>query len=518
MYSLEKVVVEYAQSQAIAKRLPAVTRFAKPALAVVIGSLLCGWLLQGLVHAQGPFPNCRMGAAVVNNPITVYDYDDLNLGWYVNYATAASPPEPGSIEFVQTVRVHQQKYSWCRDCYTTPYSYTISPAPDTLRARVIANPGTTWFIGNEPDRRDWDGGRQDEIVPELYAQAYFEISQMIRQADPTAKVGPGGVVQGTPLRLEYLDNVWAAYQALYGRRLGDDVDVWNVHGFVLREEKNNWGAEIPAGLDDTYGLLIGPGDNDRLDLFRQQVIRFRSWMREKGEGHKPLYITEYGINMPEYYVSPNQVKAFMTGTFDFLLNYRDSHIGYPADDNRLVQRFMWYSLDDSKDSETRVEDYAEALFSSVTYGRLGYGDHWVAYVQNPAHTEAHQPQGNLLLLLSTDPSSVYDPAGTGTFTFTLRAQVANSGNITMEGNVEVSFWDAHPGVPGSQQIGFTQVFTNIAGCGGYRLAEVSWPNRTQGANVWYVRAEIEGETPIILSGHAMVASVIKYLPVIFKAY
>jgi hypothetical protein len=493
--------------------MPRVDRLA-PAL--IIGSLLAWFLMPGPAHAQGPFPNCRLGAAVVQNPITVYDYDDLNLGGYLNYSTASSPLEPAGIEFIQTVRVHQAKYSWCRDCYTLPYTYTMSPGPATLRGYVTANPGSTWFIGNEPDRRDWYGGGQDEIVPELYAQAYYEISQIIRQADSTAKIGIGGVVQATPLRLKYLDRIWNEYQRRYGRRLGDDVDVWNTHAFILREEKGNWGAEIPAGLDDTYGWLIKPGDNDRLDLFQQQIIGFRTWMRDKGERSKPLYITEYGINMPEYYVSRNELKAFMTGTLNFVLNYQDGSIGYPADENRLVQRSIWYSLDDSKDSYSRVEDYADALFSSRSHNRLEYGDHWVAYVQNPSHGEAYQPHTNLLLLLDTDPRSVYDPTGTGTYTFTLHAQIANSGNIAVKDSVHVSFWDGPPDEAGSHQIGRTQIVGDIPGCGAYQVVEVTWSNRAQGPNVWYARVERAGKPSVIAWSTALVASEISYLPIVLK--
>ena len=206
----------------------------------------------------------------------------------------------------------------------------------------------------------------------------------------------------------------------------------------------------------------------------------------------------------------------MTGTFDFILTYEDNRIGYPADENRLVQRFIWYSLDDSKDSDTRIEDYAEALFSSKTYSRLPYGDHWLTYVQNPAHVEAYRPQAHLLLLLSTDPTSAYDPTGTGIFTFTLRAQVANSGNIALRDSVQVSFWDGPPGAPGAHQIGTTQVFSDIPGCGGYQLAEVVWPDRHRGPNVWYARVERAGEMPIIAWSNAFVASEIKYLPLVFK--
>jgi hypothetical protein len=486
------------------------------ALAIGLASLSLAWPSQRApAQAQGAFANCRLGVAVVHAPITDYAHALLNLGWYVSYSTSQSPLEPDGIEFVQTVRVHQAKTGWCRDCYTTPYSYTLSPGPAALESLVLANPGSTWFIGNEPDRRDWNGGGQDEIVPELYAQAYYEAGQVIRQADPTAKVGIGGVVQATPLRLKYLDRVWNEYQRLYGRRLGDDVDVWNTHAFVLNEKKNDWGAEIPAGLTDTSGLSIKPSDNDRLDLFQQEIIRLRTWMRDKGERNKPLYITEFGINMPEYYVSPAEVRAFMYGAFSFLLHYKDSAVGYPPDENHLVQRAIWYSLDDSKDTQ-RMEDYADSLFSAVTLQRQAYGDDWVAYVQNPAHAEAYQPHASLLLLASTDPGAAYDPTGTQTFTFTLRAQVANGGNIaSATGNaIQISFWDGPPGEAGSQQIGSTQVLSDVAGCGGYRVAEVTWPDRGPGANRWYARLENAPDT--VASAYALVASLWIDLPIVFK--
>ena len=28
------------------------------------------------------------------------------------------------------------------------------------------------------------------------------------------------------------------------------VDVWNVHNFVLREERGSWGVDIPPGIPD----------------------------------------------------------------------------------------------------------------------------------------------------------------------------------------------------------------------------------------------------------------------------
>ncbi len=69
----------------------------------------------------------------------------------------------------------------------------------------------TWLIGNEMDRVDFGSdycSRQDEILPELYAQAYHEIYYAIKSADQTAQVAIGGMAEFTPLRSQYLERVW----------------------------------------------------------------------------------------------------------------------------------------------------------------------------------------------------------------------------------------------------------------------------------------------------------------------
>jgi hypothetical protein len=62
------------------------------------------------------------------------------------------------------------------------------------------------------------------------------------------------------------------------------------------------------------------------------------------------------------------------------------------------------------------------------------------------------------------------------------------------------------------------VLSDIQGCGSYQIAEVTWPAQTQGANVWYAKVDINGETLVVASANALVASSINYLPVLFKAY
>ncbi len=512
----------------------------------LIGSIAMALLLSvfvlcfpSIIGAQDPlsasFANCRLGAAVVCNPVTSYNYASLNLGWYVSYGTSGSPLEPNGLEFAQIVRLHQAKNSWARDDYVVPYTYTLESPPDfaILRNQVLANPGSKWFIGNEPDRRDWGPGlsRQDEIVPALYARAYYEISQVIRQADPTAQIGPGGVVQGTPLRRKYLDEVWTAYRQRYGREWGQDIDVWNLHSFILNEKKLEWGAEIPAGLSDTQGIVLTAEDNANLTLFKQFVIDFRTWMKDKGERNKPLYVTEYGINMPNYYVSDSQVKTFMNGTLDYLLNTKNTSLGNPNDENRLVQRFMWYSLDDSKDRPDRVEDYADSLFSAITHLRQDFGNNWASYVANPSHTEAYAPRVNLLVSAETIPPVYWtgDPPS-WPVTFTLKVSVYNNGNVqTSSGDgIKVDFC---AGVPGSScnNIAPPVIIPDVRGCGDSTTLVQSWvisPTTGTGPWVypWYTHVEeLSGEGSLSDNTATSTATIAveranNYLPSVLQAY
>ena len=123
------------------------------------------------------------------------------------------------------------------------------------------------------------------------------------------------------------------------------VDIWNMHAFVLREERDNWGVSIPPGFDAVEsGILWEVEDHNDLHLIENQVRLMRSWMAQIGESEKPLWITEYGILMPaEYGFPPETVDAFMIDTFDLFETLRDEQIGYPDDDHRLVQRWAWFS-------------------------------------------------------------------------------------------------------------------------------------------------------------------------------
>ncbi|MFQ5610892.1 MAG: hypothetical protein ACE5H9_02020 [Anaerolineae bacterium] len=267
----------------------------------------------------------RFGVGVPYPPLQPDTAGQLGLGWYLTWRALETPLNLGGIEFWQMVRVGEEGYR---------------PDAATIERIARANPGATWLIGNEPDVI-W----QDNVTPARYAELYHELYHLLKETDPAARVAIGGITQPTPLRLQYLEMVVSSYESRYGQAM--PVDVWNIHNFILREERGSWGVDIPPGFEVEQGILFELEDHDDLERFKAQIITFRQWMADHGQREKPLIVSEYGILMPEDYGFPlERVKRFMYGTYDFMLNARDEQLGYPADDNRLVQRWAWYSLAD----------------------------------------------------------------------------------------------------------------------------------------------------------------------------
>lgn len=368
-----------------------------------------------------PRPLWRFGVSQLRRPFTDYDYNDMvsmRFGWYMNFMATPNAPQPYEIEYSPTIRVKQWKLkdgnTWTQCCvgcpYVTPYTYTVSLSASQIQAMATSRPGMTWVIGNEIERIDWGVdycARQDEMLPEVYAWAYHDLYYTIKNADPTAQVAIGGLIGFTDLRRQYLDCVWAEYTRLYTETM--PVDVWNVHLYVLQEVRGSWGSGIPAGFSQDTGALYTVLDNKDFNKAWQFVVALRTWMNEKGQRNKPLITNEYGVNMPawvECLTYPNtagcpftaeQVRdSFLYPSFNYFLNQTDASIGYPADGNRLMQRWNWWSLDyDDGKCESGV--FFEWFNGSLFYSGLGpsgaktcaypsqgistLGTYWKQYVQ-----------------------------------------------------------------------------------------------------------------------------------------
>jgi len=249
----------------------------------------------------------------------------LGAGWYLDWAVQYRFQGPLP-EHWQTVRLFP---GGC-----------VYPSMAAIRWAAFHNREQVWVIGNEPDVI-W----QDDVTPEVYAQAYHDLYALIKKTDPSASIAAGSISQATPLRLVYLDRVLAAYQNLYGESM--PVDWWAVHGYVLREERGSWGVDIPPGLSENQGELYSAKDHGRLDLFEAQIIAFREWMTINGYRDTPLALTEFGILLgANDGYTPDIAAQYLRQTTSWLTTATDERLGYPKDENRLVQCWAWFSLAD----------------------------------------------------------------------------------------------------------------------------------------------------------------------------
>jgi hypothetical protein len=216
----------------------------------------------------------------------------------------------------------------------------IYPSNEYIKWAARRYPGNVWVIGNEPDV-----ALQDNLTPEEYAQDYHKLYTLIKTADRTASIAVGGVAQATPLRLEYLDRVLAYYKKTYGSSL--PADWWTLHSYVLPEKRGSWGVGIPPGLTEDEGELYAIEEHGRLDLFKQHIADFRTWMAKNGYRETPLAVTEFGLLLPEIYgYSQFSAAKYLTATVKWLDSAKDTQIGLPNDSNRLVQKWAWFSLSD----------------------------------------------------------------------------------------------------------------------------------------------------------------------------
>jgi hypothetical protein len=273
-----------------------------------------------------------------------YDVGSLGVGSYLDWGAVSNPSLPEGVEYIRVLRLRE-------DVYTD----TLINLPGW----VEANPGSVWLVGNEPDTT-YEG--QDSLLPEVYADRYYELATTIRHLDPTARIGFGSVVQPTPIRLRYLDRAWNELKLRAGSYAGASslIDFWSIHGFILNEQILNWGTGVPPGFENDHEdavIITDLTDTYSIEIFQQRISAFRSWMAGKGERGKPLWITEYGSLMPpidpngdpNYYgIGDDDTAAFMLATFDFMLSATDSQTGLPGDGNQLVQRWFWYSLNDHR--------------------------------------------------------------------------------------------------------------------------------------------------------------------------
>jgi hypothetical protein len=309
--------------------------------------------------------------------------DDFGAGWYLNFNTSFVSA-PNNAEFASVITVKQDKTA--EGVYLPTYSINPALSDNELGALVDARPGSIWIAGNEVDRGPDPGQievNQGDTFPDIYARAYHDVYHYIKSRDATAQVANSALVQVTPGRIQYLDIMWDTYLELFGTPM--PVDVWNMHLYILPEVNRfyqpNSIASVALGTDPTLGKKEsydpdgnGPlepkdtcgfedvycfAEHDDISVYAGQVYAMRTWMRDHDQRNKPLILSEFSILYPnisdpggtcflqdEYgnCFTDERVVNFLNSAFNFLETSSDPDLGYPLDGNRLVQQWLWFSV------------------------------------------------------------------------------------------------------------------------------------------------------------------------------
>lgn len=404
-----------------------------------------------------PSPHLRIGVNVAKEGgVSIDDYDVTNLhaGWYHDYNQQLQPSHPAGMIYHQMIRTRVD---------TTRL--------DALFGNLVdANPGAIWVLGNEPDRPGQDG-----MIPSDFAAFYHDVYTFLKARDATSRVAIGAIVQATPLRLRYLDMVLAAYEEQYGVQL--PTDIWTLHGFNL-PENCGWGADIPPGLEEFRAegvACLDPfSEHGNIATFQARIRDFRQWMVERGYRDHPLIVSEYGILLPPPHGFPYPVVSdYMLASFDFMLNTTDSETGYPADGNRLVQQFAWFSLN------------YYAFGTPPTIGLNGnLYDHDSGAIEPLGEDFAAYAEKRVLRMIDLQATALEATQPTNQLPVTLRGTLINRGGIAAT-NVTMRFWDGNPD-DGGELLGTSPVTAQaLPDCYHQYTGEVSWSPAASGAYTLY---------------------------------
>ncbi len=465
---------------------------------------------HGTLATTETFANCRYGAAPAEDDSgeKTAAISDLGAGWYLTFGTKAQHPQPANgSDFVHMLHVRQKKDGFA---YLTGYDITPKLTND-LANYIKDNPGDIWILGNEVDRGPSPGETnpdvrgQGDTHPEVYALAFHEAYNFIKQADPTAQVATSGLVQVTPGRLQYLDKVWSTYKQTFGQPM--PVDIWTMHLYILPEVKPdgktpNGVANVALGTDPTLGKRESGGDaancaapgvycfaeHDKISVFAEQVVAMRSWMADHGQKEKPLLLTEFSILYP-YIVdgdtcfiqdefgqcfTPDRVNNFMTQTYNYLNNLaHDPNLGYSLDNDRLIQQYMWFSVYNEGVGE--VSNLLQKDLETMTILGQNFKN----------HVTSEDPTRNLLVESVASDDAIITTEGTATAKLT--ATFRNNGNTKIDQPFTVTFYE-DSGL--TKPIASTNITANVFGCANRPyLTSVDWPGLNAGVYNYWVKID-----------------------------
>jgi len=162
--------------------------------------------------------------------------------------------------------------------------------------------GTTFMIGNEI------GYSGVQYSSEQYATNYHNCYQIIKSINPSYKLATVAMPAYGGSYLTYIEQFRESYNNQYGTY--PDIGAYRFHVYTGYNSLTRW------------------------------VTEMRTKMKEWGDQDKDLIISESCVRDGTIQDNINYLNA----AFDYVTTAKDTNIGKPNDDYRLVQKFAWFSL------------------------------------------------------------------------------------------------------------------------------------------------------------------------------
>jgi len=213
------------------------------------------------------------GVGVGEAPVTAAQLDAIGPVWYMDWRW-----------YTPTIEGHERLY--------VIRCWEVGQDQGAIPSAMRASGSAWWSLGNEPN-----DPHQDNVTPEEYAELYHTFEGWAQSAR-RCHILPAGIANADWKWAEAFRQAFHEKYARYPR-----VDGWNIHNYILE-----------PGLD--------PYD---IGEFQRRILAFHRWMEAIGDGHKPLFLTEFGVLYGDGCCGrpldpPEKIQSFMREAVHWLLD------------------------------------------------------------------------------------------------------------------------------------------------------------------------------------------------------
>src|SRR3989344_614035 len=256
-----------------------------------------------------------------------FPYSQIGAGWYLDWAYQDGfRPD---IQYAALVGAGST--------FNAPPTPT-SPRCNQIRNHVNTYPnkyinGMFWIIGNE---LGWD----DTRTPDQYAEEFIKWRSCIKSINQTFKVTSGAIIQprmqlpGDHINVICVNPSDPKSGMSYFKKYIEKIRSLDPNS--LPEAITNHGY-TPCNAQNVFTT----SNWGNLDLFKESIRLQRQAMKEVGLENLDLVIKEFGPLDARF---TGNLSQYMSDTINFMALEKDTQIGNPQDEYRLVQKWSWFPL------------------------------------------------------------------------------------------------------------------------------------------------------------------------------